>query len=432
MKFRADLLSRRSLLLIAFPLFLLSATQARADEIVTRSPCPSGWAEKSRRSFTTNSGGESNHRGQTVTEYTCVKNGVRADSVAADFVVEKACHGRIGPAFVQYRTMQEQWLTKADSKTNFTENLKAVTNIHAAFFQQLKNYVVTKTSTPDNLDGLRQELKDFASTQTALFTAQKAAFEAETNFVISVQAIEDGLADVAIRLTDTKGCSKEVADGIVKIQNDIGQWQKQLSLARRTVVEGGTKRDKAFDVALTTVRADLARRYAAKTVSKLSDIVTQIDAVFAAEKFIIEVNTWYTNIVRRGYGDGYLRRYLNYEKPLAMLKSNYQQALAYEKRLATIGLSADLAATTGSQLALYKEEIRKTIADVEAKGWSHQRDRQNIVAAKIEANLALALDGCKEKLDAWKALIPGATNLEGFRLVEPAFVRVIDGCQVKR
>lgn len=349
-----------------------------------------------------------------------------------DLRAEKACHARIGPAFVNYRVVQERWLTKPDSKDNFTANLKAVTEIHAAFFAQLKDYVIARTNTPDDLEGLRRELKDFANTQTAIYDAQKRAFDADTNFVVSLQAIEDSLASLAIQLSQTNGCSKEIIESVGTIRADINGWLEELSLARRTVVEGGTKRDKSLDLAVRTVRADLARRYAQKTVAKLSDIVTQIDAVFAAEKFIVEVHNWYSKNVSFGPDDNYLRRYLNYERPLATLKSQYQQTLVYEKRLARIGLSPDLEAITGSQLRLFKEELRKTIADVEAKGWTYQRDRQKIVAAKIEEKIALVMDGCQAKLDAWKALIPGATDLAGFRLVEPAFVRVIEGCQVKR
>jgi len=349
-----------------------------------------------------------------------------------DLRAEKDCHARIGPAFVNYSSVQEQWLTKPEAKGNFTANLNAVTEIHAAFFAQLKDYVVTQTSTPDDLDGLRRELKNFATTQTALYDAQKKAFDADTNFIISLQAIEDGLASIAIQLEDTKGCSKEVAAGVANIRADIKSWLEQLSLARRTVAEGGRKRDRSLDIALTSVRADLARRYATKTVAKLSDIITQIDAVFAAEKFIIEFHNWHSKNVLFGPDDNYLRRYLNYERPLATLKSQYQQILVYEEKLARIGLTPDLEAITGSQLRLFKEELRKTIVDVEAKGWTYQRDRQKIVAAKIEEKIALVMDGCQAKLDAWKALVPGATDLAGFRLLEPAFVRVVEGCKVKR
>lgn len=169
---------------------------------VTRFGCTSGWTERSQRTFTTNSDGESNNRGQSVTDYTCVLSEVIQSCRSPNFGVAtwKSCRS---PSHLPERYPACESPSFGPLVGYKVCSLVASTDEVASFIREMdsqlaqtKNLYLANTAAVVTLSNSADTLSCFIRKWENDFTAVDVVLDLKTKFASVTGRAYDGVSPV--------------------------------------------------------------------------------------------------------------------------------------------------------------------------------------------------------------------------------------------
>lgn len=384
---------------------------------------------------------------------------------------QKICHLKLEVPLEELKRLMEFWFNNPDSDYNIEKNFDALQQKHERYLALVDEFVQTKLNLPSTLENLQKELARLAQSQNELAKTLGDVVLADASFCYSLDILikalrqnevviesiakeffnlwsvdipiwesleelrSEGKSEIKIREIEhivSLSDYPELEPSIRAILKSIRSWIGKAVYLKTFILEANRKRSLVFEIARGKIELYLESEFAKLSGQKLEDLKDQIDAILAARDLLIEIENWWFNAeVLNGFGGGYLFKYLQFEKPLLIMRSDYAQGLSFEERIDALSslppaTKAVLKNELQTRLNMLKVEIDKLVSG----GWQPLLERQKLlVEARVKKGGILSSD-CKAAIAEFEGKASNVQTLFDFRITEEAFKKHIDACSV--
>ena len=185
-----------------------------------------------------------------------------------------------------------------------------------------------------------------------------------------------------------------------------------------------------FQIILDNLRLYLESQFAQVSGRELAEINSQVNSILAAAILLWDIeNWWFHTALLRGFGDGYLTKYLHYEKPLHIMQSQYAEGYSFYERIEALDLPPETSKFIVSLLQDYLNMLNCEIKKLMVGGWQPLLQRQIFLIEARERIIDRLSCKCKRMVDNYRKTVMHVQNLQEFRKAERLYKKVVDGCQ---
>lgn len=348
---------------------------------------------------------------------------------------QKICHLKLELPLEQLKRLMEFWFNNPDSDYNIGKNFEALQQKHDQYFAVIDGFVQNKLNIPGTLEDLQKELENLGRAQNDLAKALGDVVIADQSFAYSLDTLITGLQNNKTALEEVikESDYPELKPQFEEILKSIQSWIDKAAYAKAFVLEAGRKRSLVFEIVSSRLELALEVEFARLSGQKLGDITDQIDAILFARDLLIEIENWWFNAASlNGFGGGYLSKYLQFERPLLIMRSDYAQGLSFEQKIDALGsLPPATKATLKDELQTRLNTLKAEIDKLVSGGWQSLLTRQKLIVKARETKISTLSSNCKSALKEYNDKASDVQTLLDFRIAEEAFKKHIDVCSVK-
>ena len=346
---------------------------------------------------------------------------------------QKICHLKLELPLEQLKRLMEFWFNNPDSDYNIRKNFEALQQKHEQYLAEIDEFVQNKQTLPDTLSDIQKELEALGRPQNDLAKILGDVVMADQSFAYSLDTLIAGLQSNKKNLENVikESDYPELKPQFDEMLKSIQSWIDKAAYAKAFVLEAGRKRLLVFGIVNIKLQLALETKFAALSGQALGDITDQIDAILFARDLLIDIENWWFNAVEvNGFGGGYLSKYLQFERPLLIMRSDYAQGLSFEQRIEALSSLPPATKTAlkdelQTRLNTLKAEIDKLISG----GWRSLLDRQKFLVQERERRISSFPTACKVAVDEYKSKSDNVQTLLDFRVVEESYSQVVESCQ---
>lgn len=346
---------------------------------------------------------------------------------------QKICHLKLELPLEQLKRLMEFWFNNPDSDYNIGKNFETLQQKHDQYFAVIDGFVQNKLNVPSTLEDLQKELESLGRAQNDLAKALGDVVVADQSFAYSLDTLITGLQNnkVALEKVIKESDYPELRPQFDEMLKSIQSWIDKAAYAKAFVLEAGRKRSLVFGIVSSRLELALEAEFARLSGQKLGDITDQIDAILLARDLLIEIENWWFNAATlNGFGGGYLSKYLQFEKPLLIMRSDCSQGLSFEQRIeALISLPPVTKTTLKGELQTRLNTLKAEIDKLVSGGWRTLLDRQKFLVQERERRISSFPAACKVAIDEYKSKSDNVQTLLDFRIVEESYSQVVESCQ---
>lgn len=348
---------------------------------------------------------------------------------------QKICHLKLELPLEQLKRLMEFWFNNPDSDYNIGKNFEALQQKHEQYLAEIDEFVQNKQTLPDTLEDIQKELEALGRPQNDLAKILGDVVIADQSFAYSLDTLIAGLRSNKKNLENVieESDYPELKPQFDEMLKSIQSWIDKAAYAKAFVLEAGRKRSLVFEIVNIKLQLALETKFAELSGQALGDIRDQIDAILFARDLLIDIENWWFNAVEvNGFGGGYLSKYLQFERPLLIMRSDYAQGLSFEQRIEALSSLPPATKTAlkdelQTRLNTLKAEIDKLVSG----GWQSLLTRQKLIVKARETKISTLSSNCKSALKEYNDKASDVQTLLDFRIAEEAFKKHIDVCSVK-
>jgi hypothetical protein len=347
---------------------------------------------------------------------------------------QKICHLRLELPLEELKRLMEFWFNNPNSDYNIGKNFEALQQKHERYLEKIDEFVQGKLNIPSTLEDLQKELENLGRAQNDLAKALGDVVIADQSFTYSINTLITGLQNnkMALEKVIKESDYPELKPQFDEMLKSIQSWIDKAAYAKAFVLEAGRKRSLVFGIVSSRLELSLEAEFARLSGQKLGDITDQIDAILLARDLLIEIeNWWFSTAVLNGFGGGYLFKYLQFERPLLIIRADYAQGLSFEQRIEALSSLPPVTKTAlkdelQTRLNTLKAEIDKLVSG----GWQPLLTRQKLIVKARETKISTLSSDCKSAIKEYSDKASDVQTLLDFRIAEEAFKKHIDACSV--
>jgi hypothetical protein len=349
---------------------------------------------------------------------------------------QKISHLQLEPLLEDLKRLMEFWFNNPSSDYNIGKNFEELQKKHEQYFSKIDEFFQSKINLPDTLAGIETELKNLYRPQDDLAKSLSNVALADQIFSYSLDTLINGLqnnkASLERIINDLD--YPELKPQFDKILQLIQSWINKAVYTKVFVLEASRKRTLVFGIANGRLVFALERKYTEISGLQLKDIRAKIDSILYARDLLIDIENWWFNAAKlNGFGGGYLTKYLQFEKPLLIMRADYAQGASFRKRVAFI--KDNLPAQTKAEFEAIETTLEERLATLKVQidkllegGWQVLLDRQKFLVKAREANSSNLSIECKRTIDEFNNKADNVTTLIDFRIAEESYRKHIDTC----
>jgi hypothetical protein len=345
---------------------------------------------------------------------------------------QKMCHLQLQPLMNDIHRLMKIWFTNSDSDFNIEKNFIALQHKHDQYFLLVTEFTQSRLHTPSTLDDLASLVDGLAKEHTKIAQALGDVISADERFVYSLDTLIVGLNKEKTTLDQVvkQFAYNEIQPMLDTIRTDIQDWIDKVVYLKNFLLEANRKRSLLFQIVLDKLRLYLESQFAQVSGRELAEINNQVNAILAAADLLREIeNWWFYTALLRGFGDSYLTKYLQYEKPLYIMQSQYAEGYSFYERIQTLDLPPNTHTFIVSLLQDYLNTLNSEIEKLMVSGWQPLLQRQIFLVEARERIIDRLSCKCKTMVDNYRKTVIHVQDLQEFRKAERLYKKVVDGCQ---
>lgn len=347
---------------------------------------------------------------------------------------QKICHLKLELPIEELKRLMEFWFNNPDSDYNLAKNFEVLQQKHEQYFAKIDEFVQSRQTIPDTLTEIEEELKKLNLPQNDLAQMLGDVVITDQRFAYSLDVLLTGLQKKKAELQKIIKESdypqlKQTFDDMLK---SIQSWIDKTAYAKAFIVEAGRKRLLVFEIAQGKLELALQTKFAELAGQELEDIKDQIDAILSTRDLLVDIeNWWFTAAVLNGFGGGLKAKYLQFEKPLCIMRSDYGKGLSFHQQIDALdSLPPMTKDAVKEQLQEHLDTLKAEIDELEAGGWKECLVKQKRVIEARKSMSASLSDECKSAIEAFDNVSSDVKNFANFRLAEAAYKEHIYVCSV--
>ncbi len=305
-----------------------------------------------------------------------------------------------------YQTTKSYWVSKAYSNEpaiifsneidssifdiNIYKNFEILIDSEKEFETKINAFIQNYQPSNLNKQEIQEKLKELDAGQTNLANVLLKLSIRETMFLYLVNGAKTQLKEFdsiyAPHINYLKGESCEnsnVSYFLLNYQDDIKSVSLEISKLRNYVTELREKRNLLLSELFKRIRKALVTQYANLSFEDLESIQKKFIDIIKLDNLGQEMITWWQNENANGLAGNLHLKYLQYQKPLHILRRIDAKILAYETKI----LRLDDAPKESIDLYLkklksMKSTVSRNLSRLEKAGWQGQKDRQVLINSK--------------------------------------------------
>jgi hypothetical protein len=346
---------------------------------------------------------------------------------------QKISHLKLELPIEELKRLMEFWFNNPNSDYNIGKNFEALQQKHEKYLAEIDKFVQSKQDLPGTLAEVQKELEDLGRPQNDLAKVFGETVVADQSFVYSLDTLITGLQKNKITLERVISESDypKLKPQFDQMLNSIQSWIDKTAYLKAFVLEAGRKRSLVFEITNARLELVLRVKFAELSGQALGNIRNQIDAILYAKDLLVDIENWWFNAAQlNGFGGGYLSKYLQFEKPLLIMRSDYAEGLRFERRI------EELTSLPPATKAVLKGELKDRLDTLKAEtdkvldsGWQALLERQKFLVQERESRINSFPTLCKTGINEYKSKLDSINNLEDFREIEKIYRQVIESCQ---
>jgi hypothetical protein len=347
---------------------------------------------------------------------------------------QKISHLKLELPIEELKRLMEFWFNNPNSDYNIGKNFEALQQKHEKYLTEIDKFVQSKQDLPGTLAEVQKELEDLGRPQNDLAKVFGETVVADQSFVYSLDTLITGLQKNKISLERVINESDypELKPQFGQMLNSIQSWIDKTAYLKSFVLEAGRKRSLVFEITNARLELVLKVKFAELSGQDLGNIRDQIDTILYAKDLLVNIENWWFNAAQlNGFGGGYLTKYLQFEKPLLIMRSDYAQGLRFEKRIEELtSLPPATKTALKSELQGYLNTLKLEIDKIISGGWQSLLERQKFLVQERESRINSFPVQCKISIKEYKLKLENVQDLVDFREIEENYRQVIEFCKI--
>jgi hypothetical protein len=345
---------------------------------------------------------------------------------------QKMCHLQLQPLLNDIHRLMNIWFNNPDSDFHIEKNFIALQDKHDQYFLLVTEFTLSRLQTPCTLDALASLIDGLGKEHTQTAQALGDVVLADERFVYSLETLIFGLNKemTSLDLVIKEFAYEEIRPVLDTIRTDIQGWIDKAIYLKNFILEASKKRSLLFEIVLDSLKLYLESQFAQVSGRELAEVRNQVDSILAAADLLRDIeNWWFHTALLRGFGDGYLTKYLHYEKPLYIMYSQYAEGYSFYERIQALDLPPNTNEFIISELQNYLNTLNSEIKKLLVGGWQPLLQRQIFLVEARERIFDRLSCRCKEMVDNYRKTVIHVQDLQEFRRAERLYKKVVDGCQ---
>ena len=347
---------------------------------------------------------------------------------------QKICHLKLELPLEELKRLMEFWFNNPDSDYNLGKNFEALQQKHEQYFAKIDEFIQNRQTIPNTLEEAQKELERLSLPQNDLAQALGDVIITDQSFAYSLDVLLTSLQKNKAKLEKIikESDYPELKQAFDEMLKSVQRWIDKTAYAKAFIVEAGRKRLLVFEIVRGRLELALETRFTELAGQELEDIKDQIDAILSARDLLVDIeNWWFTAAVLNGFGGGLKAKYLQFEKPLCIMRSDYAKGLSFHQRIdALASLPPMTRDAVKEQLQEHLDTLKAEIDELETGGWQECLEKQKrVIEARKKVGASLS-DGCKSALEGFDNVSFDVKNLADFRVAEKAYKQHMYVCSV--
>lgn len=347
---------------------------------------------------------------------------------------QKICHLKLELPLEELKRLIEFWFNNPDSDYNLEKNFEALQQKHEQYFAKIDEFVQSRQSIPNTLEEIRRELERLNIPQNDLTQSLGDVFTTDYSFAYSLEVLFTGLQNnkAILEKIAKESDYPELKQNFDEMLKSIQSWIDKTSYAKAFILEAGRKRSLVFEIVKGKLELALEIKFAELAEQELENIRNQIDAILSARDLLVDIENWWFNVAAlNGFGGGLKAKYLQFEKPLCIMRSDYAKGLSFHQQIDALeSLPPMTKDTVKKQIQDHLDTLKQEIDELESGGWQECLEKQKrIIEARKRMGASLSKE-CKLAIENFESKSSEVKNIAGFRIAEEAYKQHIHACSL--
>jgi hypothetical protein len=351
-----------------------------------------------------------------------------------DLAKQKICHLKLRQPLDDLKRLMEFWFNNPDSDYNLEKNFVALQEKHKQYITLVDRFVQTTVQVPSTLEDLTKQLDSLGKEHEKYAQALGEVVRADEIFAYSIDTLVKGLEEnkaILKQIFNEDNVDPELQPTIEEIISTTQSWIDKAIYLKKYILQSSQKRSLLFGLVLDKLRLYLESEYASKSSQKLEDLQGQIGSILDADDLLREIeNWWFHTALLNGFGNGFLSKYLQYEKPLYIMRSNYAEGLSFLDRIDALNLPPNTRSVILNELQGFLDTLNVEIKKLTSQGWQPLFERQKFLVSKREEISSRFSARCKEAISSYKLKEEDIKTLEEFSTAEMLYFNVVNYCHI--
>ena len=322
------------------------------------------------------------------------------------------------------------YVTNPASPKNVIKAFRDLKLTHAdvlATLEAFSQVPLPKTGTPSEFSTALSKLQaEFARVKTVA----ESATAPDDAFLRIANDAEQALVDMSgILSRPPTSCPKDILETLKKEAHDANSRREEVTLARKYVGEASVRRNRMLDLVYVVKKNALLKAHSAATGQALNDLKSQFAGILELGDRLPEFIAWSFSCTARGYGDGEITYYLQFERGLENIAKEIAKANEARARFEAIkGIPDDLRNQALREVDVFIEDQIRVRTKYEAMGWKGFLERQRLLVAAMQKIRAKYPPACGAFLDQFEPRTRDVKDIFEYRGHEAFYKTLVNVC----
>jgi hypothetical protein len=224
-------------------------------------------------------------------------------------------------------------------------------------------------------------------------------------------------------------CQKaNIQVGLKVLQEDLVQTLNRLNDLHQYTLSAARKRHRLLSIVYAALKIHAEHQYNNAAIASIDENLIALKSVLDLADFSDEYYQWRGMVAANGAAEGLDSFYLEYERPIRLIRIRIQEARNFEKTIKNISPLPESAQVVLGNIEGMIWALRKQEERLLNLGWPGQLKKQIEMTHRRTENLS-ALDAkCGLLLEDFLTFADGIVDLVGFRVAEIRYHELADTC----
>lgn len=333
-------------------------------------------------------------------------------SAAADISVDqlvkmKSCITNLNNAASHFERANNIWITDKESAFSVSKRFELVKDFHAKYRQDIEAFAKKFDETAGNKNEILEKLSKLNHSRMDLAVTFDSVDRIDQSFVISLTGIDDVFMDIGSKyMAIAENCKEFAKQELDEATGAINELRDDISYLQSYITISSQKRSSLFEAIYYGILAKLTQRYADIEQVNIDQARLDLQRVLVSETILDNITQWWADTHgRTGLGQGLIGLYLQYTKPLAIMKNDLLRAKVIETQLADPALDPDSVRSLNAEFRPKVDLLARQIGDLENKGHEGILLQQSAMNKRRIETIDLYAEACKEATSVYDATI---------------------------